>query len=107
MSNKAFGQPIYEIVMISSDQVNKDDDGYYIKRTRRVGFFHTKSEALVAVKENRKDIRECGTYDFAYIITRYPGLYDAGLQRMFFEWNENADSFVETKEPASLKPFWF
>lgn len=100
-------KPIYDIVMVSDDQVNKDEDGYYVKRTRHVGFYHSWPEALIAVKENRMDIREGDTYNFAYIITRYPGLYDAGIERTFFKWHKESNSFVETEEPATLRDFGF
>lgn len=96
-------KPIYEIVMLRTKKLDEDE---MPSSGIRVGFFHSLGEALIAVKENRGDIHEY-TYDCAFIVTRYPGLYDDGMQRMYFEWNGDTGNYVEAAEPASLRHFSF
>lgn len=67
---------------------------------RTVGYYCDKREAFNAVIYNYADIYEY-TYRYAVIEHILEGLYNPASERLFFEWNEEAQGY----KPIDGEPF--
>lgn len=59
---------------------------------RTFGYYFRKGDAVEAVINNNADIHEY-TYRYAVIEHIPEGLYNVALDRLFFEWNEDAQRY--------------
>lgn len=64
------------------------------------GFYYERERAVEALHENALDIRET-IYDAAFLLRRYPGLYQAVGKdgRTYFLWDAQRGGFYEAEEP--------
>lgn len=69
-----------------------------------VGFYYDFQDALDVVYENLCDIHET-VYDAAFIICRFPGLYDCASSngRLYFVWDGAKGGYKLTEEPEIFK----
>ncbi len=69
-----------------------------------VGFYYDLEDAFDAVSENLCDIRET-VYDAAFIICRFPGLYDcvSSNGRLYFVWDGAKGGYKLAEEPEIFK----
>lgn len=100
--------PIFEIFMVE----NKDKELVYkngkhsglpdMGCTDTAGFFLDLNDAVRIAENNIGDLRET-VYDAAFILCRFPGLYQSVTEefRMYFVWD--GERFVQTEEPKIFK----
>ena len=67
-----------------------------------MGFYYELDTAIQAMNENWCDIQET-CYYAGFIVCRFPGLYYAGISRMYFLWDQEKDGFFEAEEPEIFK----
>jgi hypothetical protein len=73
-------------------------------RTRCVGYYNKKSDAIKAVENNDCDIYECGYYPFAVIETVGQGIYDINREEIWFEWNKAKSQYeILANKPEMFK----
>lgn len=96
--------PIYEIMMVEYPDkelmlANKKPSGWPdTGASFTAGFYYDLDDAVEAVENNACDIREC-LYNGAFILMRFPGLYNSvdSTNRMYFVWED--DKYVQKDEP--------
>ena len=71
-------KPIYTITAIAT--------GGKAPKTRCFGFYHQKSDAFEAVKENRYNLHEY-LYSFLVIEEFYEGIHSFPEKEIWFKWN--------------------
>lgn len=100
-------EPIYSIFMMQNrgrELVYPDGRRSGFPDTGSVmdaGFYNVLDDAIQAVEENSCDIREF-TYNSAFVLTHFPGVYNnsCGKEgRMYFEWDEDKEGYVQKEEP--------
>lgn len=103
-------KPIYEILMFE----HPDKEYIYANGTHtgfpdmgaqsNVGFYYNLQDALDVVYENLCDIRET-VYDAAFIICRFPGLYNCvgSDGRLYFVWDDSKDGYRLAEEPEIFR----
>ena len=103
-------KPIYEILVFE----HPDKEDIYTNGTHtglpdmgaqsNVGFYYDLQDALDVVYENLCDIRET-VYDAAFIICRFPGLYNCvgSDGRLYFVWDDAKGGYRLTEEPEIFR----
>ena len=90
-------------VITTLEKIEPNDDYLALFGDQRVvGWYPEYSIAVEAVRENRLDINE-EMYDYAVVEEMEPGLYPNVVQRQFFEYDRNSDSYLEIEEPECVK----
>ncbi len=103
-------RPIYELVLFvhpDKEMVSPsgkalgwpDTGGSYTP-----GFYYDIEDAIAALNENACDIREA-VYNAAFLICRFPGIYDevGPERRMYFVWNADKEGYFQTEEPEIFR----
>lgn len=67
-----------------------------------MGFYYELDIAIQAMNENWCDIQET-CYHAGFILCRFPGLYQAAIERMYFLWDKEKEGFFEAEEPEIFK----
>ena len=69
-----------------------------------MGFYYDIQDAIDVLHMNLCDIRET-VYDAAFILCRFPGLYnEVGTnRRMYFVWNDEKQGYFQAEEPEIFK----
>lgn len=111
LSEARDGQPpIYEIYLLAN--AAKEYIIPYGKPTgwpdtsgESVGFYYELESAVDALHENRLDMRDGGVFNAAFILCKFPGLYNSAGDdmRLYFLWDEAKDGFWEAEEPEIFK----
>ena len=72
--------------------------------TATMGFYYDLDDAIEAVEVNACDIHET-MYDAAFVICRFPGLYNSvGREgRAYFVWNGETEGYEEKEEPRVFR----
>ena len=111
LSEARDGQPpIYEIYLL--DNAAKEyiiphgkPTGWPDTSGESVGFYYELESAVDALHENRLDMRDGGVFNAAFILCKFPGLYNSAGEdmRLYFLWDEAKDGFWEAEEPEIFK----
>lgn len=111
LSEARDGQPpIYEIYLL--DNAAKEyiiphgkPTGWPDTSGESVGFYYELESAVDALHENRLDMRDGGVFNAAFILCKFPGLYNSAGDdmRLYFLWDEAKDGFWEAEEPEIFK----
>lgn len=86
---------MYFITCFSRYEINRGIPD--IGSARTFGYCNDRDEAIEIVRKNCYDIQE-RIYRYAVIEYIPEGLYELATERLFFEWNENTETF----EPIEL-----
>lgn len=111
LSEARDGQPpIYEIYLL--DNAAKEyiiphgkPTGWPDTSGESVGFYYELESAVDALHENALDMRDDGVFNAAFILCKFPGLYNSAGDdmRLYFLWDEAKDGFWEAEEPEIFK----
>ena len=87
------------------EKSEQDDLGWpHMGASRCWGFYENKSDALLALYENRTDLWE-GCYHYAVLEAYHPGIsgYAFEYGRQFFQYDKEHNGYFEIDEPAVFK----
>lgn len=74
-----------------------------LKKSRCVGYYNDKNDAIKVLNDNFGDLYECGYYNFAVIEKVEEGIYRYDSNPIWFKWNKKKEGFFKTKKPACTK----
>jgi len=69
-------------------------------RSRCVGWFPNKEDAIEVIIENYGDINEAGYYPYALVEGVKPGLYNFDLrEEIWFKWDDDKHQYIQCDKP--------
>ena len=70
-----------------------------VKDSRTVGYLDSEEEALDCLENNRYDLYEYGTYEYAILENIPKGIYRYDYNPKWFKWDANKGGFFICEKP--------